>query len=143
MAKRVKADDVRRLHTRLMTMKGYRDVLGIRHARISMYDKEKDKLLDFDMTDIAEFLNNMYTVLQQSVQATFVTLSYEENFTDNGVIWITTGDIEEPSFDRGANGIHIEPNGSEFADLNFSSVSIIAEVARFFKEWWDLLDNTY
>lgn len=143
MAKTVKSEDIARLYKYLMTMKGYRDVLGIRHAYLNIYDKDRDKILEFDMTNPSEFLHNVDAVVGQLVRANFASLSYEENFTDNGVIWITTGDVEETSFDRDTNGIHIEPNGSEFADLNFSSVSIVAEVARFFKEWWNLLDNTY
>lgn len=140
MAKTVQTEDIKRLYERLMTMKGYRDVLGIRHAYLNIHDKDRDKILEFDMSNPSEFLHDVDTVIGQSVRANFVSLSYEETFTGNGVIWMTMGDVEEPSFDPDANGVHIEPNGSDFADLNFSSLEIISEVARYFKEWWELLD---
>lgn len=143
MAKTVQTEDIKRLYKRLITMKGYRDVLGIRHAYLNIHDKDSDKILEFDMSDLGEFLNNVETVIRQPVRANFVSLSYEETFTGNGVIWMTMGDVEEPSFDRDANGAHIEPNGSDFADLDFGSLEIISEVARHFKEWWELLDWAY
>lgn len=140
MAKTVKSEDIKRLYKYLMTMKGYRDVLGIRHAYLNVYDKDRDEILEFDMSNPGEFLGNVESVIKQSIRANFVSLSYEETFTGNGVIYMTSGDVEEPSFDQDANGVHIEPNGSDFADLNFSSLEIIYNVAHFFKEWWELLD---
>lgn len=140
MAKTVQTEDIKRLYKYLMTMKGYRDVLGIRHAYLNIYDKDRDKVLSFDMSNHGEFLHNVDTVIKYSVRANFVSMSYEETFTGNGVIWMTVGDVEEPNFDSDANGVHIEPNGSDFADLDFSSLEIIYDVARYFKEWWELLD---